>query len=253
MTAHSRFEGDDGSAGRLRKSERPPVWTVLGRTDARSFDLRQKQAEKLLEAVKPYLITEKFKAQQTKETTMNEDTEYKDAFDAAAQPAVETAEEPAFAVRTKSADGTALQQTNAADNKAAEEDESKTKMDEMGKLASATSGLSAHTRRAPQTQLEAGRTWPTTGASSIRSPRLSAGNDLPRLSHPDDDEEVRRMRVDAATAAAASLMADGEAVFSPLTHPSPSNRCCRARSCALTTSGCARIFPCCPAATGSWC
>lgn len=34
----------------------------------------------------------------------------------------------------------------------------------------------------------------------------------------DDDEEVRRMRVDAATAAAASLMADGEAVFSPLTH-----------------------------------
>ncbi len=31
------------------------------------FDLRQKQAEKLLEAVKPYLITEKFKAQQTKE------------------------------------------------------------------------------------------------------------------------------------------------------------------------------------------
>ena len=29
----------------------------------------------------------------------------------------------------------------------------------------------------------------------------------------DDDEEVRRMRVDAATAAAASLMADGEVVF----------------------------------------
>ena len=28
---------------------------------------------------------------------MNEDTEYKDAFDAAAQPAVETAEEPSFA------------------------------------------------------------------------------------------------------------------------------------------------------------
>ena len=35
-------------------------------------------------------------------------------------------------VRSNLADGTALQQTNAADNKAAEEDESKTKMDEMG-------------------------------------------------------------------------------------------------------------------------
>ena len=41
---------------------------------------------------------------------MNEDTEYKDAFDAAAQPAVETAEEPALrGSEANLADGTALQ------------------------------------------------------------------------------------------------------------------------------------------------
>ena len=80
---------------------------------------------------------------------MNEDTEYKDAFDAAAQPAVETAEEPALrGSEANLADGTALQQTNAADNKAAAEAESNVKMDEMGKLASATAGLSAHAQSA---------------------------------------------------------------------------------------------------------
>lgn len=81
---------------------------------------------------------------------MNEDTEYKDAFDAAAQPVVETPEEPALwgSEANLEKNGIALQQTNAADNKAAAEAESKGKMDKIGKLASATSGLNAHAQSA---------------------------------------------------------------------------------------------------------
>ena len=114
---------------------------------------------------------------------MNEDTEYKDAFDAAAQPAVETAEEPSFAgpkqiLRTEPRSSKPTLPTTRPQRRMSPRPR-------WTRWASSHRQRpdSAHTRRAPQTQLEAGRTWPTnSGASSIRSPRQSAGNDLPRLS-----------------------------------------------------------------------